>query len=533
MTITRLHENSLDRYIGLSCWSEPVSTEPLSGPPPSETAWSREAEIDRIRASVRTILARADGLPVDVLFALRKPICLAALLGRASKEQYAVLWEICDILRGDQSPQIIASFEDETAWNQAIATTRRVRHFSNYDHYTLNEWGRPMAVAAACRRLETRGVAIVLTARGVGVDYMTFAAICADIERRIRRLGGRRVIDAIFEWFEINKRIYEGSLLYGRKRSQISTPRKPSIPWHFLYNIAWKHYDATLATLFEALAIPLDRLNKGYATPEDTSKRNSPYYPLYKISPDLYALPPRGMAARALFERIYTLLREAGSPQLERQMGAALEQMTAEAVGLTGHPPGYVGLQYRLPNQSSKKAPYELDVADQSDKDIFFLECKKKPLTNAARAGNVLSAAVDFASAFMMPLTQINRHEAQLRAGGITFLNGQTLTLGDRDIRRMAITMTDHGSMQDRMFLRAVLIGLWGATFTAKNPAHQAEVNKVTNSSRPLPRASRRSLGKPTAISCPATFTHPGGYRSTSSTSFASARVICGARCRR
>ena len=71
-----------------------------------------------------------------------------------------------------------------------------------------------------------------------------FAAICADIEQRIRRLGSRRVIDAILKWFETNKRVYEGSLLYGRRVSQIPQPREPSIPWHFLYNIAWKHYGA-------------------------------------------------------------------------------------------------------------------------------------------------------------------------------------------------------------------------------------------------------------------------------------------------
>jgi hypothetical protein len=230
--------------------------------------------------------------------------------------------------------------------------------------------------------------------------------------------------------------------------------------------------------LFNSLAA-LEALNKGYATPLDTAKRNSPYFPLYKVSDDLYALPPRGVAARAFFERVYTLLRNAGEPQLERQMGVALERMTVEAVGLTGHAPSYAGLEYRIPNQRKGDAPFELDVADVTHNQISLLECKKKQLTNAARAGNVLSAAVDLAQAFFMPLVQMNRHEAQLRADGITFLDGQLLLLDGRDIQRIAITMTDHGSMQDRMFLRAVLIGLWGAHLTAINPTHQAEADKV------------------------------------------------------
>jgi hypothetical protein len=240
------------------------------------------------------------------------------------------------------------------------------------------------------------------------------------------------------------------------------------------------------AALFEALAIPIEQLNKGYATPLDTAKRDSPYYPLYKISADLYAMPPRGMTARALYERIYTLLREAKASDLENRMAAALERMTAEAVGLSGHQPTYAGLQYRVPGQRKGEAPYELDVADESVERIFFLECKKKPLTNAARSGNVLSAAVDLAAAFLMPLVQINRHEAQLRAGGITFLNGQVLELNGRTIHRIAVTMTDHGSMQDRMFLRAVIIGLWGATLTAHNAAHQPDADKVNEQLKKL-----------------------------------------------
>lgn len=601
MPVTHLDDKSFDRFLSLSGWNEPVSSKFLPGPSPEDTSWSRQGEIDRIRASVRTVLARGEGLSVGALFALCKPVCIAVHLRRAVAEQYAVLREICDMLRDEPT---VAGFEDEATWNVAIAATRRIRHFSGIDLYPPDLLARPKAVAEAARRMGLRGYAILLTARGIGVDDAVLAAICADIEQRIRRLGGRRVIDTILKWFEVNRRTYEGSLLYGRIIGQPRQTREPSIPWHFLYNVAWKHYGAApLSTnpvrdidelaalardmgalfdvevydrfdgmtigpanfhqgfsdrivydelfafqqwqprvassvlsswlqhlaatgcvfplasfqewdaiaksllaksqltgltithpsehavsvitpdkahiLFNSLAVKHERLNKGYATPLDTAKRNSPYFPLYKVSDDLYALPPRGMAARALFERIYTLLRNSRDPQLERQMGVALEHMTVEAVGLTGHAPAYAGLQYRIPHQRKAEAPFELDVADVTHKQISLLECKKKPLTNAARAGNVLSAAVDLAQAFFMPLVQMNRHEAQLRASGINFLNGQVLQLDGRDIQRISITMTDHGSMQDRVFLRAILTGLWGARLTTIDSAHQAEADKV------------------------------------------------------
>ena len=590
MPINTLDEDSLSRFLGLPGWKEPVSTEPLPGPSPDATSWTRQGEIDRIRSSIRTILARQDGISVDALFALRKPVCIAAHLGRATAEQHAVLCEICDMLRGEPA---IAKFEDEDAWNEAIAASRRIRHFSVTDLHPLDLLARPQAVAAAAQRLESRGYHILLTARGVGVDGTVLAAICADIEQRVRDLGGRRVIDLIFRWFEVNRRTYEGSLLYGRRIGHPRHAREPSIPWHFLYNIAWKHYGAApissnpardigelaglardmaalfdvevydqfdgmsigpanfhqvfsdrivydelfafqqwqprmsarvlsswlthlaatgcvlplaspeewkaigkslvngskltaLTTtypsehaggiitslkadmLFDALAVPVEKLNRDYTTPLDTTKRNTPEFPLYKIVDELCALPPRGMAARAIFERIYTLLRDAGDPQLENQMADALERMTVEAVSSTGNAPSYAGLKYRTPNQRKREASFELDVADVTPKHLSLLECKKKALTNNARAGNVISAAVDLAHAFLKPLAQMIHHEAELRVNGIKFLNGQVLELDGRDIQRIAITMTDHGSMQDRMFLRAILVSLWGARLTAR-----------------------------------------------------------------
>jgi hypothetical protein len=603
MTIVQVDNASLARFLDLAGWTEALSTDPLPGPSPNDPGWSLQAELERIRANVRVILTRESGLSLDAPFALRKPTCIAAILGRATVEQYAVLSELCDILRNHHIVAV-PGFEDAEPWNAAIAATRRVRHFSGVDLYTLDRAPRCHAVGEACRRLEQRGFAIGVTAQGVSVDAPTLAAICVNIEDRVRRLGGRQVIDMIFRWFEAQKRVYEGTLLYGRNVSQVPKLREPSIPWHFLYNIALKHLDATpsvqhfakeatelaelardmtavfdvevydkfdgmtvgpanfhqvfldhivydelfafqqwqpkvadrvlsswlrhlaaagcgfpLATraewealgssliarsqltkltithpaehagpaltaqraamLFRAISSPLDQLNKGYATPLDTAKRNSPYFPLYMISPDLYAVPPRGMAARAVFERIYALLRDARILNLESMMGVALEDMTREAVQLTGHVPRLFRSQYRPAGQRKGEAPLEVDLAEELDDRIVFMECKKKPLTNAARAGNVLSAAVDFAAAFLIPLVQINRHEEQLRAGGITFIDGQTLVLDGRHIQRVAVTMTDHGSMQDRMFLRAVLIGLWGATLTAHDPKLQPVADKV------------------------------------------------------
>ena len=140
MQINTLDDHSLSWFLSLSGWKEPVSTEPLPGPSPDATSWSRQGEIDRIRASVQTILVRGAGLSVDALFALCKPVCIAAHLGRATAEQYGVLRAICDMLRGQAT---IAEFEDEDAWNRAIAASRRIHHFTGSDHYPIDLLARP------------------------------------------------------------------------------------------------------------------------------------------------------------------------------------------------------------------------------------------------------------------------------------------------------------------------------------------------------------------------------------------------------
>lgn len=121
MPPAHLDEKKLDRFLNFSAWGEPISTEPLPGPGPEDVAWSRRGELDRIQADIRDLLTREDGLLAEALFALRKPVCIAAHLGRATAEQYATLSGICDSLRGADAPHVIAPFDDEAVWNEAIA----------------------------------------------------------------------------------------------------------------------------------------------------------------------------------------------------------------------------------------------------------------------------------------------------------------------------------------------------------------------------------------------------------------------------
>jgi hypothetical protein len=606
MNTIPLTESSFASYLALA--TSAPSAESF-GPIPDVQVERRKEQDIRLKEIRSLLLKPSSGLLVDAVSILRKPIWIAALLGRTDPEQYVMINYIRDALGHPDDDykdcRFVVPLSEEATWKQAISNARRAMELADFNHYDINRFSRAYAVAGACKRWEKRGFRITLSTFGPSLDGKDVSRICADIEATIRSLGGRNVINGILAWHTSHGRIYEGSLLYGRVVDQLGQHREPSVPFHFLYNLALKHLDAVqtsthpeddfgraielardlgavfdvesyvvyenmgvaignfhhtlvdrifydelfgfqqwqptvaelllrewlghleaagiplpviplarwrhiisslfkvssvdkfvvthpcehadaelglaaVGQLFESLAITADNLNSGYCTPFDTAKRNAPYFPLYRLSKDVWLIPPRGIFGRAMYERIYALLRDKKHSQLERAMGAALELLTADAITSTGKAPEILGEKYK--EGAAKKSPtFEVDVASETAGDLILLECKKKPLTNAARAGNSLSAAVDLAQGFLDPLVQMARHEKHLCGSGLHFISGKSLHLGKRHLTKISVTMTDHGSMHDRAFLRGLISALYGFKLTAADPANQKEAQKVND----------------------------------------------------
>ncbi|GEC14643.1 hypothetical protein NWI01_05350 [Nitrobacter winogradskyi] len=203
--MSQLHERSLDLYFDQPGWNEPIPEEPVLSPSPDDSVWSRNGEIERMKERVRSGLACTNGLLLSALFSLKRPVGIAVALQRVTREKYDVLCEIIDIFRADPAIKAIADFKDVASWSHAIAETRRILHFSGYERHSDD---RTVAVGEACKRLETQGFIVTLNALGVDISTTDLGPICADIERRIKHIGGRQVIDATLKWFEVNKRIF-------------------------------------------------------------------------------------------------------------------------------------------------------------------------------------------------------------------------------------------------------------------------------------------------------------------------------------
>lgn len=235
--------------------------------------------------------------------------------------------------------------------------------------------------------------------------------------------------------------------------------------------------------ILDALLVSAHEINKEYQTPFDTPKRNAPFFPIVKIQSRQYLIPPKGISARAFYERIVSLIR-AEDPSIDMKLGSIVEQLVERILSETGNAPSVFNGKYNYPD---KRHTYEIDVAVETDSYIHLLECKKKILTNAARGGMPPNALVDLSQGFLMPLSQLIRHERALSEKGvITFANGYSLSLADRQVERIIITMLDHGSFQNRQFIRNIILALANVNVHCDDPALNQSLESVNHSMKAI-----------------------------------------------
>ena len=236
--------------------------------------------------------------------------------------------------------------------------------------------------------------------------------------------------------------------------------------------------------LLDALSISFKEVNREYSTPLDTKPRNAPLFPLIALGNNRYVIPPRGLAARALYERLFSLMREAADPQLGRKLGAALEGLTASILSNAGNIPSIVGGKYAYPNRRFR---YDLDLAVETSQHIHLIECKRKALTNLARGGGTADALLDLSESFFDMLVQMTHHEIVLHTkGSLKFLDKTELLFGGREVERIAVTMLDHGSLQNPVFIRAVVRAILTTQFNSDDPAMTKRLEPLNQSIKKL-----------------------------------------------
>ncbi|KPH78901.1 hypothetical protein AE618_21015 [Bosea vaviloviae] len=106
------------------------------------------------------------------------------------------------------------------------------------------EGSREEIVARAFTALKRKGYAYTLDGRGALLAQPSFRKMCAKIEDKISRVGGLHTANAMLALMQRLGRIEDGSLLHARTPTMIRSKsnRPTGTPWHFIYNIALKHF---------------------------------------------------------------------------------------------------------------------------------------------------------------------------------------------------------------------------------------------------------------------------------------------------
>jgi hypothetical protein len=228
--------------------------------------------------------------------------------------------------------------------------------------------------------------------------------------------------------------------------------------------------------------------NRGYRTPSDAALKNATAFPLIELSDGRLILHPRPIMARSFVERLQILIREQSTARattksevgrFETKLGDALEKLTAAVLDDAGEKVTVMGGRYFPERKGSER---EIDLVVETPARIFLFECKRKALTSGARAGGLHPLFLDLTRSFLAMQAQLARHEASLRQNGkIEFLNGYVLELHERKVERIAVSLFDHGALQDRGMVMPLLERVIGHTVTSSGPGSgdlAGEMNK-------------------------------------------------------
>jgi Holliday junction resolvase-like predicted endonuclease len=214
----------------------------------------------------------------------------------------------------------------------------------------------------------------------------------------------------------------------------------------------------------------LGMANRSYLAPRDANKSDFCFKPFIEIHNKQLLLISSSICALAFFEAITRAARDAGYPELDNQMGRALERVAANAFRAHGITPTVHGnKKYKMLDPSTgKKQEGECDLVVGTLQRIVFVELKKQPHRHVSSTGNALANLIDLSASLFHAQHQLARHERiLLHSNHLLFENGYRLDYGRRGIERMAITLLDYGGLQDKYLLKQLFAALVGADIKA------------------------------------------------------------------
>ncbi len=206
--------------------------------------------------------------------------------------------------------------------------------------------------------------------------------------------------------------------------------------------------------LKDVLSHPLSGANQSFTRPTDVPGPDFFLRPLFQDGHGGYCLLDASVCAPAVIEALFSQLRKFHQ-EFDKRVGEAMESFLRHE--LQQRRVKTCGGKYRVGGEDG-----ECDIVVETSNTVIFVEVKKKPFTRKARAGSDVAILLDLAESLLDAQLQAGWHEVRLRRQGFVDLldgNGQAerLSLNGRGVERIAVTLFDYGSFQDRILLQEFL----------------------------------------------------------------------------
>ncbi|HCW3119488.1 TPA: hypothetical protein OXC77_002271 [Enterobacter roggenkampii] len=112
----------------------------------------------------------------------------------------------------------------------------------------------------------------------------------------------------------------------------------------------------------------------------------------------------------------------------------------------------------------------ESDITIETDTAIIFIEIKKKGMTRLSMSGVDYSILSDLGGGLIHATSQCFKAERVLRCDGEINIEGSSpIKYKSQRVFKIALTLYDYGSFQDRMTIRSILTNSLGVTFKGAN----------------------------------------------------------------
>ena len=234
-------------------------------------------------------------------------------------------------------------------------------------------------------------------------------------------------------------------------------------------------------TIIEILSHDKKRINSKFKNID--SKTTFFKKPLIKIKPDYVDLISIPWCSFAFLEALFNEIRNIGlTIDINSYMGNSLEEMIKSRLEIKNikFKTGYYGQE-------------QCDIVLETDNKIAFIEIKKKSITEEAKRGNDVKFIEDISKSLVSSQYQLLKHEYNLRTNGYLDLaksnnkkmnrgcSKQRVTLGDKSIIKISLSLTDYGFINSTHLTRKVLEVLSFVKFTPIKEYNSKDVENIND----------------------------------------------------